>query len=347
MSLNLHSTVEELDYYTCSLEVSEKVEKISNILESNPKLPGVILLDTNRLVGLVSRKNFLEYMSRPYSLEIAKRRTIKSLVHLMKVQYFIIPKDTPIVVAAKKTLARIPELMNEPIIVAIKPGKYGIIDPHKLLVCQAKIHEYTSELLTQMYGKLDEANKKLAKTNRKLKYLARVDELTGVANRRVFNKYLQREWQRGLQQKMPLAVIICSLDYFKEYNDCYGSKSGDVCLQNIAETIRKYLGTKDNLIARYDGAKFAIALPNTDAISAAAIAENIRQLVLKLAIENYSSPISNYLTLSLGLASLLPSTNNSANDLTVAANSALDRAKLEGRNRKIIYNNSELIRDRY
>jgi len=342
MQFNLESTIEQLEFYICDVEVSAPVKKISEIFEKNSKLPGVVLLENDNLLGLLSRANFLQYMSRPYSLEIAAKRSIKSLLGLIEVQNFILPKNVLIIEAVKKSLKRIPELMSEPIIMMLEEGKYGIIDAHNLLVAHSAIQEYTCELVTQMYCELDAVKTKLEKTNRKLKYLARVDDLTQVANRRVFGKYLEREWQRGETNKLPLAVIMCAVDYFSEYNNQYGALAGDYCLQNIAQLIKDILKTRENLIARYDGNKFAIAIPNTDAIAAAAIAENIRCQVQKLAIEHSQSQVSKYLTVSLGVASLLPSSEKFSDALILAANSALTRAKTEGKNRKIIWNNKEL-----
>ena len=345
MSLNLKSTVEKLDCHFFSVEVSESVQELTDAFYDNPKLPGIIILENNKLVGLISRTQFLQYMSRPYSLEIAAKRNIKILVNFMNVQNFVIAKNTLIIEAAKKSLKRSPELMNEPIIVEIAPEKYGIIDIYDLLVCQAKIYEYTCELVTQMYGELDLTNRKLEKVNRKLTYLSRVDDLTQVANRRVFNEYLEREWHRGKQQKMSLSVIMCSLDYFIEYNNQYGARAGDYCLQNIAEAINNSLEQKEDLVARYDGSTFAILIPNSTAIDASHLAEKIRQKVIQLPIEHSESQISDNLTLSLGVASMLPDRYNSPNSLILAADRALHRAKQQGRNRKIIWNNSEPILD--
>ncbi|WP_141565593.1 diguanylate cyclase, partial [Anaplasma marginale] len=171
----------------------------------------------------------------------------------------------------------------------------------------------------------------------------RVDDLTQIANRRAFKEYLEREWQRGQKHQMPLAVIICSVDFFTEYNNEYGALAGDSCLQNIATTIRDCLLVKqENLVARYDGANFAIAMPNNNALSAAMIAENIRLQIMKLAIKNKNSPISDRLTLSLGVVSLLPNPYNSPEFLNLAAQRALQVAKKQGRNCKIIWNNAEL-----
>lgn len=341
--LEPQSTVKELNISILNIEVSEPVKEISKAFKKNPRLPGIILLEQGRLVGLISKKNFFQYMSRPYSLEIAARRPIKALLHLIKVQKFIVPQTSSIIHTAARALRRTGDLINEPIIVKIENQKYGIIDAHELLIHQAKIHEYTCELLTQMYRNLEAANQKLSRANQKLEYLSRVDDLTQIANRRAFKEYLEREWQRGQKHQMPLAVIICSVDFFTEYNNEYGALAGDSCLQNIATTIRDCLLVKqENLVARYDGANFAIAMPNNNALSAAMIAENIRLQIMKLAIKNKNSPISDRLTLSLGVVSLLPNPYNSPEFLNLAAQRALQVAKKQGRNCKIIWNNAEL-----
>lgn len=347
--LNLQSTVDKLNIFIFNLEISEPVQKISNAFNHNPKLPGIILLDETRLVGLISRNNFFQYMSRPYSLELAAKRSISTLLPLMKVEKFLISRNASIIEAAAQSLLRSKELINEPIIVEIETGLYGIIDAHQLLIYQTKIQEYTCELLRQMYRKLSLANQNLEQVNlnlkqanRKLEHLALVDDLTQVGNRRAFNQYLQREWQRGQKQKMSLSVIMFSLDYFREYNYQYGAKSGDSCLQNIAKIITQSLREQENLFARYNGATFAIAVPNSNAVLAASIAEKLRSLIVRLRIEHKNSPISNCLTLSLGVASLLPHPYSSAKTLITIARRALSLAKQSGKNQKIIWNNSQL-----
>ncbi|NET25506.1 diguanylate cyclase domain-containing protein [Okeania sp. SIO1I7] len=168
--------------------------------------------------------------------------------------------------------------------------------------------------------------------NQRLHLLATLDGLTQVANRRHFDEYLDQEWQRMKRDGLPFSLIICDVDYFKLYNDNYGHQAGDDCLKKIAKTIQKMVDRPGDLVARYGGEEFAIILPNTDAECAFRIAETIRLEVQNLKIIHAKSEINEYVTISLGISSMIPQENQSPAELISLADQALYQAKNQQRN---------------
>lgn len=173
--------------------------------------------------------------------------------------------------------------------------------------------------------------------NRNLQRLALVDELTQLYNRRHFNEYLQRQWGIMLRAKRPLSLIMCDLDFFKLYNDYYGHQAGDSCLRSIAAAIASQAKRPGDLVARYGGEELVILLPDTSSYGAAIVAQTIRETVKALQIEHPASPISDRVTLSLGVACLIPKIDGSPSQLIETADLALYEAKKTGRDRAIVH----------
>ncbi|MFB8790924.1 MAG: PleD family two-component system response regulator [Potamolinea sp.] len=174
--------------------------------------------------------------------------------------------------------------------------------------------------------------KQLEVANRELQRLAALDGLTGVANRRRFDEYLEAEWQRMAREKLPLSLILCDIDYFKKYNDAYGHQAGDACLCRVADSLRFCARRSVDLVARYGGEEFAVILPNTTADGAYQVAEEIRTVVNTLEIAHSQSAVSQHVTLSLGVACMYPTPNTSPTMLIAASDAALYQAKAAGRN---------------
>ncbi|MBK1719105.1 diguanylate cyclase [Thiocystis violacea] len=163
--------------------------------------------------------------------------------------------------------------------------------------------------------------------------LARLDTLTGIANRRHFDEALESEWKRGARMHTPLAMIIADVDYFKRYNDHLGHVAGDSCLTRVAQTMATAARRPGDLVARIGGEEFAFLLPNTSLRDAALIAERVREDLLEERIPHPASPVADRITLSLGVASLIPDDGATKSDLVKAADAALYRAKQAGRDR--------------
>ena len=160
--------------------------------------------------------------------------------------------------------------------------------------------------------------------------------MTGIANRRKFDRYLDKEWRRLAREKAPLSLILCDVDYFKLYNDTYGHQAGDRCLRDVAQAISKVIKRPADLAARYGGEELAIILPNTDPEGAKKVAEKINLQVKALHLPHINSPIDIYLTLSFGVAGVTPCHNSSPQKLIETADRALYRAKESGRNRIVL-----------
>ena len=184
------------------------------------------------------------------------------------------------------------------------------------------------------------AETRLLKLNDKLSKLATSDSLTNIGNRHYFNEILAKEWKRAERERSPLSFILCDIDYFKLYNDCFGHQAGDICLQQVAQEISETVNHSGDLVARYGGEEFAIILPQTKAEDASLVAEKIRQQIKKLNISHPHSLVSDRITLSLGVTSVIPDDQYSEIQLLATADKALYEAKKQGRDRavgKLIY----------
>ncbi len=170
-----------------------------------------------------------------------------------------------------------------------------------------------------------------------LNHLATIDGLTGIANRRSFQETIVKEWQRCQREKQPLSLILFDLDYFKLYNDFYGHQAGDNCLKQVAQAAKKVINRPYDLIARYGGEEFVILLPHTNQQGAILIAELTQQAICKIAIPHERSQVSSIVSATMGIASIIPSSENSPDALIAMADKALYIAKQEGRDRAIAY----------
>jgi len=166
-----------------------------------------------------------------------------------------------------------------------------------------------------------------------MRELTLTDALTGVANRRSFNDAIQNEWRRCARSGMPLSVVMIDIDHFKRYNDAYGHQAGDACLKQVASTMLQCAGRPPDLLARYGGEEFVILLPQVDVPGAQTVAQRILESVRALAIPHRMSSVSDAVTVSLGVATLMPDEGGSPEGLVRCADDALYQAKKNGRNR--------------
>ncbi|MBI9089317.1 MAG: diguanylate cyclase [Desulfobacterium sp.] len=179
------------------------------------------------------------------------------------------------------------------------------------------------------------AEEGLKNANKRLQMLSVVDGLTQVPNRRKFDEYLASEWKRHYRNQHPMSLIMCDIDFFKLYNDNYGHQAGDDCLKKVAMAVKNCVHRSTDLVARYGGEEFAVVLPNTDAKGAMIVCEKVRTVVENLHLEHKKSTVCDYVTLSLGVATMLPDDNNSADGLVGLADEGLYEAKENGRNQSI------------
>ena len=171
----------------------------------------------------------------------------------------------------------------------------------------------------------------LEESNQKLSALATTDSLTGLANRRAFDAALAREWSRARRKREPLALAMIDVDYFKLYNDHYGHQAGDDCLRQVAGVLASAVHRSTDLAARYGGEEFAFILPSAQTDGALAIAEKLRAAIEALALPHEKSALG-HVTVSIGVAAMVPEEQQAAELLIRSADQALYRAKAQGRN---------------
>ncbi|MEM1167557.1 MAG: diguanylate cyclase [Cyanobacteria bacterium P01_H01_bin.35] len=184
-----------------------------------------------------------------------------------------------------------------------------------------------------------ERTAQLEQVNQELLRIANLDGLTQIANRRSFDEYLAVEWRRHLREQQFLSLIMIDIDYFKHYNDHYGHQGGDDCLMRVAQAISQVPQRPTDLVARYGGEEFAVILPNTNIEGAFTVAESIRLAIASLSIPHAQSEVSQFVTLSLGGASIIPNLEGTLEDLIYLADDALYQAKRQGRNQVIFSTN--------
>ncbi|MBD2386106.1 diguanylate cyclase domain-containing protein [Cylindrospermum sp. FACHB-282] len=191
--------------------------------------------------------------------------------------------------------------------------------------------------LTESNQQLAFSNEELACATRLLEKLVNIDGLTQIANRRCFDDRLEQEWARLYREQEPLSLLLFDVDYFKRYNDSYGHQLGDECLTKLAQAAQQVVWRPADLVARYGGEEFVIILPNTDQQGAMAVAERIHLAIKALGIPHQTSDVSDVVTISLGIAVLIPSPELSPAILIAQADQALYCAKKQGRNQSVIY----------
>jgi diguanylate cyclase (GGDEF)-like protein/PAS domain S-box-containing protein len=166
-----------------------------------------------------------------------------------------------------------------------------------------------------------------------LQHAAMVDQLTQIANRRHFDSFLEQEWHRALRSGQPLSLIVLDVDHFKLYNDTLGHAAGDLCLQKVAAALQSRALRTTDLAARYGGEEFVLLFAETTLETAVALAESIRAYIESLHLPHPRSPTTEWLTVSMGVASIVPSQFDRIEQFFVAADRMMYAAKEGGRNR--------------
>jgi diguanylate cyclase (GGDEF)-like protein/PAS domain S-box-containing protein len=184
------------------------------------------------------------------------------------------------------------------------------------------------------------AENKLEELNQTLTKMARIDGLTQIANRRHFDETIAQEWARLRRAGNSLALVLADIDYFKKYNDHYGHQAGDDCLSAVARGLEQAVKRPADLVARYGGEEFVILLPDSDIAGGCHVAQLAIEAVAELNIEHQQSEILPRVSLSMGVASLIPSAEQTPAGLIALADEALYQAKEQGRNRLVRAGNS-------
>lgn len=203
---------------------------------------------------------------------------------------------------------------------------YGLVREGEVYPVKG-LHEQTRELEVVV----EERTRALEEANRKLEALSNTDALTGLANRRNFDRVLAQEWNRGQRAGTPLTLVMLDVDRFKHFNDRYGHLAGDACLVALARVLVHAGRRAGDLVARYGGEEFVVLVPGTSGLDAVATARHIQNEVWALELP-HAETAPGIVTVSLGVASVVPSAQHTPEHLLREADSALYRAKQSGRN---------------
>lgn len=214
-------------------------------------------------------------------------------------------------------------------------GDDYLVKPIDEVILAAKMR--AMERIAEMRERLVEVSSELEEANAELQKLADVDGLTGIANRRSLDAYLEHETARCIRENQPISVIMIDLDHFKAYNDYYGHLSGDNCLKRIADILQNKVRRPSDMSGRYGGEEFCIILPNTDEEGAKHVAEFVRLTVEELRIPHAGNGEKGVVTLSLGVVTHYPDPSFAISTLLNEADKALYHAKRSGRNRVEVF----------
>jgi len=196
-------------------------------------------------------------------------------------------------------------------------------------------HKSMKSALQNTADALREQTIELREANKNLQALSKLDGLTQIPNRRHFDEYLHHEWRRSQRDNSPLSLLLCDIDHFKDFNDNYGHQAGDTCLQQVAQVIKRAVKRPADLAARYGGEEFTLVLPNTPLEGALHVAQHLRYEVQALRINHAQSPHT-YVTISIGVCSCLPNSDDYPEQAINTADQALYEAKARGRNRVVM-----------
>ncbi|MEZ8296206.1 diguanylate cyclase [Vibrio splendidus] len=184
------------------------------------------------------------------------------------------------------------------------------------------------------------AEQKLEEANLELERLSFMDSLTQVSNRRRFDEQLSTLWHYHVREKLPLTIMLCDIDFFKGYNDFYGHQQGDDALIQVSQAFKQVLNRSSDCVARYGGEEFGFILPNTTAEGAQLVAQRIHDGILKLELAHEKSNVSEFITVSIGIISYIPTPDDEMDSAVALADSALYQAKSDGRNRSMVHPSS-------
>lgn len=176
----------------------------------------------------------------------------------------------------------------------------------------------------------------LEDANIELVNLAIRDPLTGLHNRRSFGDVYKQEWSRHIRTKKPLSLMMIDVDYFKNYNDDYGHDEGDRCLIELSRIIQSALHRPGDMLARYGGEEFIVILPETGTGGALEVADRIHELLKQKNIRHDYSRVEKRLTVSIGIATVIPTSAMDAKLIQIIADKELYKSKANGRNQTSI-----------
>jgi two-component system chemotaxis family response regulator WspR len=257
---------------------------------------------------------------------------------LMMVKFFRVNKETsqvPIIVLSTK---EDPKVKSEAFSLGV--NDYLVKLPDKVeLIARLRYHSTAyiyHRQRDEAFAALQESQRQLHEANRALEKLSSLDGLTGIANRRQFDKVLTQEWNRAMRNRTSISLLMLDIDYFKLYNDTYGHQQGDACLKEVAQVLKDNEKRPADLAARYGGEEFALILPETESHGAYEIALIILEMIRERNILHRTSKVCDCLTASLGVATMTADRGSQADILVNQADRALYQSKDQGRNQVVM-----------
>lgn len=295
----------------------------------------------NQCETVLQSKNFLVETIAQYQ-EIKFSIDIQNLDHL-SVSDSIKPLQTAVYDTELKCLLGVPIVFKETVLAVLlffRKGSNEEQENSSTTILSTDELNLIQSVVTQLGTLMQRLRTEVAlkKANDKLQHLVSYDGLTEIANRRRFDEYLDEQWRQGKRDRAELSLILCDLDAFKAYNDTLGHQMGDQCLQKVAKAIESVVKRPMDLVTRYGGEEIAILLPQTSQIGAYRLAETICETVKGLKIPHPHSPVSHYVTISVGVSSIVPRYDCTPKMLIRMADNALYEAKELGRDRVVLNN---------
>jgi two-component system chemotaxis family response regulator WspR len=319
------------EYISLVLLVDDQLmigEAIRGVMAGQPNLDFYYCADPQEAVSVA------EQVKPTVILQDLVMPGVDGLALLRRYRANPIIKDVPVIILSSK---EDPAVKSE----AFKQGANDyLIKPPDPIELIARIRYHSKAYLNQIqrdeaYRALRESQQSLLKANLELQRLNNIDALTGMNNRRSCDDYLAAEWKRAIREQTTLSVLMIDVDDFKGYNDTYGRLPGDEALKKVAATIKQSFTRPADLVARFGGEEFIVALPNTALAGAQYLAEKIRYDVGKLRIPHRASKTAGHVTISVGVASTIPQRTDAFTTLVNAADAAMYEAKKTGGNRII------------
>lgn len=309
--------------YGLDWESDREVQQLMDLVGGRPALVNMALYDIS--YGKKTLDQFLH--EAPTQTSIYRHHLQKLLTTLNH--------QPELAAALKDVVSSMSGVELEPVI-AYKLNSLGLVELRGN-ECLTSCELYRKFFVHKTFSQLDAWRERLAQLeeeNTQLKQLVNLDALTQVANRRSFDEFIQAKWQQLVEMQAPLAVILADVDCFKFYNDTYGHQAGDQCLQQVAQAMQKCAQRTSDLVARYGGEEFVVVLPLTTAESAAQMAETMLNCIKEKKISHDRSTVAaKIVTVSMGVASVIPTLDQDPTSLIKAADQALYQAKALGRDR--------------
>ncbi|HEX5635791.1 MAG TPA: diguanylate cyclase, partial [Gammaproteobacteria bacterium] len=220
-----------------------------------------------------------------------------------------------------------PDFENRGLLLMLVTGLYLVT----VMFAMKRLEKSVTTSLTMRY-RLEQRTEQLLDANEKLEHLTLEDSLTGIYNRRYFERELEKAWRIARRDQNKLALLMIDIDNFKNYNDTYGHAAGDECLRQVARLIQQVLHRPGDIVARIGGEEFVTLLPGIDEEGAMRVAQLIQAALQEKKLVHASSPVSQYVTVSIGIALTTPDEDVTSLGLFQAADKALYKAKAQGRN---------------